>query len=410
MQGNAGEEILPWENATDAMVGLQQQIARLQALLEASRSIHSTILLEDVLLAVAKVAVRELELTGAWFSTYSISYGEVPAGIVEAQDAPAADDKTSNAEISSSEGIHRFPIHDHLGELMTELRVLAEDGRSLTMEEADFLEHLAVQAAVAIENAAYYERAIQWERVQQDLTAARAIQLSLVPQVMPVIAGYDLATRFNPCYEVGGDYLDILSYGPGKHLLVVADVAGKGLASALIGNAFRAALRAMAVDQVPLDIMATRLNSLQYEEGAEARRRYLTAVFAVLDPAAHTISVVNAGHVPTLLVHCGETPMTVINGSGLPIGMLPAMPGIEYKTETHPFPIGSRLLLCTDGLTEVFRGDEEYTFQGVADSVQRANCIDGETLLDAVWHDVLAFANGAPQDDDMSAMALVRNA
>lgn len=409
MERDATEEVLPWENVGDAMVGLQQQIARLQALLEASRSIHSTILLEDVLLAVAKVAVRELELSGAWFSTYSTSYGDVPASRTEPNGGP--DHGSDRVALDpGAERIHCFPIHGHLGEALTELQVLAYDGRSLTMEEADFLEHLAVQAAVAIENAAYYERAIQWERVQQDLTAARAIQLSLVPQVMPVIEGYDLAARFNPCYEVGGDYLDILSYGQGKHLLVVADVAGKGLASALIGNAFRAALRAMAVDQVPLDVMATRLNCLQYEEGAEARRRYLTAAFAVLDPAAHTISVVNAGHVPTLLVHCGEAPMTVINGSGLPIGMLPAMPGIEYKTETHPFPVGSRLLLCTDGLTEVFRGDEEFTFQGVADSVQRANCTDGESLLNAVWHDVLAFANGAPQDDDMSAMALVRNA
>ena len=392
MDGISGNEgVIAWENADDAMVGLQQQIARLQALLEASRIIHSTILLDDVLSAVARVAVRELELTGAWFSTYGISYGETVSDI-------------------EASGVHRFPIHDHAGELMTELCVLAEDGRSLTLEEADFLEHLAVQAAVALENAAYYERAIQWERVQRDLSSAREIQQSLVPRVMPVIPGYDLAARFNPCYEVGGDYLDILAYGEGKHLLIVADVAGKGLASALIGNAFRAALRAMAADQMPLDTMATRLNDLQYREGAEARSRYLTAVFAVLDPEAHTISVVNAGHVPTLIVHCDEAPMTVIDSSSVPIGMLPAMPGMEYKVETHPFPVGSRLLLCTDGLTEVFRGEEEYTIKGVAASVQRAHCKDGEELLEAVWRDVLEFANGAPQDDDMSAMALVRTA
>lgn len=393
METRTGEEgAIAWDNAEDAMMGLQQQVARLQGLLEASRSIHSTILLDDVLAAVVKIAVRELELAGGWFSTYAISYGDrVP-------------------EEAGQTGVHSFPIQDHLGEPMTELRVYAEDGRDLTLEEADFLEHLAVQAAVALENAAYYERAIQWERVQRDLSAARAIQQSLVPRVMPVIAGYDLAARFNPCYEVGGDYLDILAYGDGKYLLVVADVAGKGLASALIGNAFRAALRAMVVDRTPIDTMATRLNDLQYQEGEEARRRYLTAAFALLDPAANTISVVNAGHVPTLLVHRGDGPMTVIDSSGCPIGMLPAIPGLEYKIETHPFPVGSRLLLCTDGLTEVFRGDEEYTFRGVADSVQRTACTDGETLLNAVWRDVLDFASGAPQDDDMSAMALVRYA
>ncbi|HEY0760399.1 MAG TPA: PP2C family protein-serine/threonine phosphatase [Acidisarcina sp.] len=386
----SSEEVLDWESSPGSMVGLQQQIARLQALLEASRSIHSTILLDDVLAAVAKIAARELELVGAWFSTYPVIYGEQVA--------------------ADADGVCSFPIHDHLGGLLTELRVYAEGGRLLTLEESDFLEHLAVQAAVAIENAAYYERAIQWERVQRDLSAARAIQQSLVPRLMPQIAGYDLAARFNPCYEVGGDYIDILAYGEGRHLLVVADVAGKGLASALIGNAFRAALRAMAVDQVPLEVMATRLNTLQYQEGEEARRRYLTAVFALLDPAAHSLAVVNAGHVPTLLVHCDGSPMTVIDSSGPPIGMLPAIPGLDYKVETHPFPIGSRLLLCTDGLTEIFRAEEEYTIAGVARTVQSTRCRDAETLLEAVWRDVLDFADGAPQDDDMSAMALVRSA
>ena len=72
---------------------------------------------------------------------------------------------------------------------------------------------------------------MQWQRVQSDLDAARMVQRSLVPQVMPEISGYELAARSVTCYEVGGDYLDLVSPPSGETIIVVGDVAGKGLAS-----------------------------------------------------------------------------------------------------------------------------------------------------------------------------------
>jgi serine phosphatase RsbU (regulator of sigma subunit) len=375
---------------TKQLIGLQQQIARLEALLESSRQIHGTIHLNDVLSAILTIAVRELELLGAGYTSYDVAYGEpLPADLCAA-------------------GVHHFIIQSKSGEPLTDLLVYAGAHRILTLEDTDFLEHLAVQAGVAIENAVYHERAIQWERVQRDLSAAREIQLSLVPHVMPKIAGYTIAVRFNPCYEVGGDYLDILPYGDDQHLLVLADVAGKGLASALIGNAFRSALRAMAATRVPIDEMATRLNDLQYGEGPEARRRYLTAAFLLLHPSRHTISVVNAGHVPVLLIPGDGAESTVISSSGPPIGILPWVPGMEYKLETHSFPPGARLLLCTDGITETAYEEQEFTLQGVEFSLRNAPGTDCDGLLDSLWRDVLAFARGNPQEDDMTALALIR--
>src|SRR6185437_16503828 len=108
------------------------------------------------------------------------------------------------------------------------------EDRMLDLDETDFLESLAVQASVAIENARFHQRALQWQRVESDLAAARQVQLSLVPQQMPEIAGYRIGARSMACYEVGGDYLDIVSLPSGETVIVVADVAGKGLASALI--------------------------------------------------------------------------------------------------------------------------------------------------------------------------------
>ena len=112
---------------------------------------------------------------------------------------------------------------------------------------------------------------------------------------MPDIPGYNLAMRSVTCYAVGGDYLDIVPMPSGQTTIVVADVAGKGLASALVSVSFRSAFRAMVNSGIPLLEIATRMNLLHNGEGEESRRRYVTAIFLQLDPATDSIEVVNAG-------------------------------------------------------------------------------------------------------------------
>src|SRR5208337_5439733 len=105
-----------------------------------------------------------------------------------------------------------------------------------------------------------------------------------------------------------GDYLDIVEQPDGSLLMAVADVAGKGLASAIMSTSFRAAFRGMALTGPPLDELATRMNQHQWAEGEEARRRYVTAIFLRLYPEAGEIEVVNAGHNPGFLVEPGASP------------------------------------------------------------------------------------------------------
>jgi serine phosphatase RsbU (regulator of sigma subunit) len=111
-----------------------------------------------------------------------------------------------------------------------------------------------------------------------------------------------------------------------------------------------------------------------------------------------------------LLVPGDGAPATVVCSSGTPIGILPSIPGMEYKLETHSFPPGARLLLCTDGVTEVAYQEQEFAIEGAESSLRTANCAGCEALLDALWSDVLAFAHGSPQEDDMTALALMRHA
>jgi sigma-B regulation protein RsbU (phosphoserine phosphatase) len=375
----------PASTVTQTM-DLQQQVARLQALLEVSRQVHSTTREEEVLETVLRIVVRELEMAGAAFSNSELSYGDAPQ-------------KTEDGKF---DGILTFPLDDREGKRMTELIVAPPERRAITLYEADFLEGLALQAAVALENARNHERNLQWARVQQDLDAARQIQRSLLPQRMPSIAGYSIAVKSQTCYEVGGDYVDIIQLPEGGIIMAVADVAGKGLASAIMATSFRAAFRAMAITGVSLDLLATRMNQHHWHEGEEARRRYVTAIFLRLDPERGEVEIVNAGHNPGFVI----TPDGVqhqIEAAGTPLGLLP---GMTYSSERLVFGQGSRLLFYTDGLTEVFLEDEEFGQDRLLLEFSNTPAQQADGILDALWVAIHGFSGGGPQEDDMTALVL----
>jgi serine phosphatase RsbU (regulator of sigma subunit) len=370
------------------MIELQQQVARLQALLEASRQVHSNIREEEVLEQVLRIVVRELEMAGAAFPGAGLVYGEAP-----------------KVDAGGTAYALTYSLKDREGQLMTELVVASPGGRELTIYEEDFIEGLVLQAAVAVENARNHKRNIEFARVQQDLDAARQIQRSLLPQRLPAIPGYSLGFRSVSCYEVGGDYLDIVEHTDGSVLMAVADVAGKGLASAIMSTSFRSAFRAMAVAGMPLDELAERMNQHHWAEGDEARRRYVTAIFLRLHPEAGEIEVLNAGHNPGFLIQPGESPR-LFKAAGTPLGMLP---GMRYASERSGFAAGSRLLFYTDGLTEVFKGDEEFGPERLLDEFLRCPASKADGILDALWAATEDFSGGGPQGDDMTALALCRS-
>jgi serine phosphatase RsbU (regulator of sigma subunit) len=377
----------------ESSLHLQQQIARLQALLETSHKIHSTIELDHVLRSVLQITVRELEMAGAFFTAFPFSYGDIPPRFL--LHPPSSDPKR---------GCSRFPLLDRKCEVLTEMVVITRDGAPLSLFEQDFLEHLATQAAVAIENARYHERTLDMERVKQDLACARDIQRSLLPQSFPNIAGYSIDGRSQTCYEVGGDYLDIIELTSGQLMIVVADVAGKGLASALVGSSFRSALRAIANSGMSLVEIATHMNVLHYNEGEESRRRYVTSIFLRLDPATHTLEVVNAGHNPGFLLNGSDLP-EMIEASGTPVGMLPFS---TYRAEKYVLSNKAKLLIYTDGMTEVFQGNEEFGQDRLLEAFRASRAVDAPSTLKSIWQALDAFSNQESQTDDMTALVIGR--
>ena len=132
------------------------------------------------------------------------------------------------------------------------------------------------------------------------------------------------------------------------------------------------------------------------------RRRYVTAIFLCLDPMRGELEIVNAGHNPGFVIAPDGVPHQ-IEAAGTPLGLLP---GMTYSSERLPFAEGSRLLFYTDGLTEVFLGDEEFGQDRLLQEFSDTPTQQADGILDALWAAIHGFSGGGPQEDDMTALVL----
>jgi len=123
-----------------------------------------------------------------------------------------------------------------------------------------------------------------------------------------------------------------------------------------------------------------------------------------LYPELGKIEVANAGHNPGFLLMPDGTARQ-FEAAGTPLGLLP---GMRYAVEEAPFIPGTRLLFYTDGLTEVFRGDEEFGSERLMDEFSKYRHEEADVILDSLWATIEDFAEGGPQSDDMTALALCR--
>jgi PAS domain S-box-containing protein len=191
-----------------------------------------------------------------------------------------------------------------------------------------------------------------WVAVQEDITElkrAHVLERSFVPERLPEIQGVGLAARFIPGgagVEVGGDWYDVLELEGGSIVLVIGDVAGRGVQAAAVMAQLRNSLRTYAFDAHPPATALERLNRLTWslDPGAMA-----TIIFLVFDPGSGVVHLSNAGHLPPLLAKTDGETRYLEGGRSLPVG---ARPATTYTEASHSLEPGSKLLLYTDGLVE----------------------------------------------------------
>ncbi len=278
---------------------------------------------------------------------------------------------------------------------------------AFTEEHELMLASIAPSLAVALENARLYNELKQAkQRMASDLERARKVQQALLPAEKPGIPGIDVATRYLPALELGGDFYDFLPYGGERLAIAVGDVAGKGSAAALLAALGIGLLREHASHHpcAPEEMLA-EINRHLHLAGPDGK--FVTLVFAVYDAATRRLCVANAGFPPPLLVRDGNAAPLAVRG--VPLGLFPDS---IYDPLQLDLQIGDMLVFCSDGIHEQTNAlEEEFGFARLisylartqkGDSVER---IAGD-ILDATLHHAGEHAGCDECKDDRTVVVI----
>ena len=246
------------------------------------------------------------------------------------------------------------------------------------------------------------------ERLTRDLEFARQVQRDLLPLRLPEVPGYEFFAYYESAFEVGGDYYDFIPLPRQRVAVMLGDVAGKGVAAALLMAKLSADARFCILTEPGPAAAITKLNSLMNRSGTS--NRFVTLAVAILDHRSHTVTLVNAGH-PSPLIYRRAT-RTVEDATsneltGLPIGVLD---GLEYASCEVSLEPGDCILAFTDGVIEaVNRNDIQLQTKGVYAALQ-GGAYSPQALGERVVEVVKQFAVGCNQHDDIALVGFGRTA
>jgi sigma-B regulation protein RsbU (phosphoserine phosphatase) len=263
------------------------------------------------------------------------------------------------------------------------------------------LSTLAPQIAIAIENARLYERVARSEaRLERDLQRAQGIQMLMMPGIAPAIPGLEVALRFQPARELGGDLYDFLAYGKDRHVIAIGDVSGKGAPAALYGAMASGTLRSLAPQKLPPPDMMKKLNLMLLERKIEGH--FLTLTYALWEPSTKSLSLANAGMPLPILVHKGQC--RPIRAEGVPLGLLEHT---EYQPVGVNLESGDLLAFFSDGISEATNAKLEEFGSRRLENVLRQNAPQSpKEIVDRTFDEVRQFEAGRPPRDDQTMVLL----
>ena len=247
---------------------------------------------------------------------------------------------------------------------------------------------------------------LQWRReahrrhllhLESELSQARAFQQSLLPQREATLNGLSLCSQYHPCSGIGGDLYDYAAAESGQTALLVADVSGHGLPAAMMTSVVKSAFHAARADRYdPLAVVDRVWSSL----AAFGPEKFVTLFAALVAPKDGCLRYVSAGHPPAVLWRDARDPMWLESTGPL---ISPALAASTWAIESLPMRADDRLLLYTDGVTDVLDSDDAVPPLQIIDAIHRETG-GGMPLLDAILAEVRQKLGGNPQPDDLTLM------
>jgi serine phosphatase RsbU (regulator of sigma subunit)/pSer/pThr/pTyr-binding forkhead associated (FHA) protein len=417
-----------------------QPTERLRVLLDISTTLSRTLELDQLLPQIAETLFSVYKQADRCFVIQMDDAGRLYARVVKARRANTNDrfsktivrrcietgegylseDASSDQNLGAAQSIAEFRIRSVMcvplittdGKKIGALQLDTQDiGKKFKEDDLKLLTIVANLAAIAVEKAQLVAALLVREKAQRDIELGRQVQLGFLPKGPPEVPGYEFFGFYQAAQTVGGDYYDYIHLPGGRIVVVLGDVAGKGVPAAMLMAKLSAEARYCFLTEPNPAKAVGSLNSQLVRGGIGDR--FVTLAALVIDPTQHTLTIVNAGHLIPLR-YCSRRraidPTVSDDRTGLPLGV---MDGYDYDMETVPLNSGESITIFTDGVTDA-RNVAEETFEmaGVKNTLLEDAAIKadprprviGERLAAAVRK----HSTNAPQADDIALVCFGR--
>ncbi len=276
------------------------------------------------------------------------------------------------------------------------------NNKDFSQEDLNLLTSIANLSAVTMEKFRLYREKLDQERINLELEDARKVQQLLLPRGMPRFPRFEFAAKYALANRVGGDYYDFIALGEDRLAVVIADVSGHDIASALVMGMGRSIVRTFfAMHNSPAEVLSRTSRVLRYDTQSS---RYITMFMGILDCKKMTLKYSNAGHNYPLYLPAGSDQYQQLAVGGFPLGLVD---DYSYQEETIQLSASDLLILYTDGLIEAQspRGDmfELERLEGLV-LENREQPVD--ELADQLYSAAVDFAETEKLQDDFTFLAI----
>ncbi|MCE5314245.1 MAG: SpoIIE family protein phosphatase [Armatimonadota bacterium] len=302
--------------------------------------------------------------------------------------------RTLKTEFSQAEGLKTavaIPLK-HNGKLIGVAVGFAREMRAFLKSQHDLVRPIGELAGISIRHARIY---------RQKYRIAEMLQQRLVPEQAPKIAGLDIGHKFLPAHEVGGDYYNFISVGKNKFGIGLGDVSGSDVEAAEYTTMGKHVLRAYAREYSdPADVLM-KTNDLVCEDTRSDM--FISLFYGVIDLDANRLRYANAGCEPGILYKARQRQCSLLMSEGILLGI---KRGTAYEVQEAGLQSGDVLMVYTDGLTEAGVEDQRFGTQRVMDLLSEFAHLDAQSIAERMHDALLEFGHGRITDD--VAMVVVK--